>query len=186
MREERAGKLVWDDQSKRGDDMWWRQQNIGRSKIRQLLRTEDNGFDLTGYDIGTKRTIRDYEKYAGVHFKKRAIQPYTANRLFPPNPIIEDEQEWEDSFKISVYHLITIDKHNFPGKNYTGILVAYDDETGTGIHTYTIGGEQLSKFLQTGEPIHYEDFFLTDKKPSRVVYWAHNESGWLEREEHSL
>jgi hypothetical protein len=88
MREERAGMLVWDDQSKRGDTMFWKQQDIGRSKIRQLLRTEDNGFDLTGYDLGTVRTLRDYEKYAGIHFKKKSFQKYTVDRLFPPNPVI--------------------------------------------------------------------------------------------------
>ena len=47
MREERSGKLVWDDQSKRGED-WWSQQDSARAKIRQLLQTEENGFDLTG------------------------------------------------------------------------------------------------------------------------------------------
>jgi hypothetical protein len=49
--------LVWDDQSKRGDD-WWSQQNIARSKIRQLLRTEDNGFDLIANPSKVKMDIK--------------------------------------------------------------------------------------------------------------------------------
>jgi len=186
MREERAGKLVWDDQSRRGDDMWWKQQNIGRAKIRQLLRTEDNGFDLTGYDLGTKRSLRDYEKYAGVLFKKRGIQPYTAERKFPPNPVIEDDKEWEDSFKYSIYHLVNIDQYNFPRKDYTGILIAYDDENGNPVHSYGVGQDWLQRFLGQGETIHYEDFFLTNKKPARVVYWAYNNDSWQERVEHGL
>jgi glycosyltransferase involved in cell wall biosynthesis len=106
MREERSGKLIWDDQSKRGED-WWTQQNIARSKIRQLLKTENNGFELTGVDLGSVRSLRDYEKYAGVHFKTKSVQKYTLDNLFPPNPVISDANEWEQSFMKSFYYLVT-------------------------------------------------------------------------------
>jgi hypothetical protein len=186
MREERSGKLVWDDQSKRGED-WWTQQNVARAKIRQLLRTEDNGFDLTGYDIGTTRSIRDYEKYAGIHFKKRSIQKYTSENKFPPNPVIDDDTEWEESFMHSFYHLVTIHRHEFPDDDYKHILVAFDDADGIGLNHRYIVGHELKKFMTAGTPIHYEEMFLTDKTPSKVVFWAFSESrGWLTRIEHSI
>lgn len=180
MRTERDGILVWDDQSKRGDNTWWKQNDRGRAKIRQLLKTEDNGFDLTGYDLGTVRSLRDYEKYAGIHFKRRSFQKWTSDWKFPPNPVIEDEQEWEDSFMFSFYHLVTIYPQYFPHKDYTGILVAFDDEAGNGINTKWISGPELDKFLK-GENIHYEAMFLTEKKPSKVVYWAYGPDDWRER-----
>jgi hypothetical protein len=184
MREERSNMLIWDDQSKRGDDMWWRQQDIGRSKIRQLLRTEDNGFDLTGYDIGNVRTIRDYEKYAGIYFKKKAFQKYTKDRFFPPNPVIENEQEWEDSFMKSFYYLVNITRDMLPGNDYTGILIAFDDETGKGVESKFIEGPMLESFMKNGTPIHYEEMFMVEKDPARVVYWAvAKERGWAERVE---
>jgi hypothetical protein len=187
MREERSGMLVWDDQSKRGDDMWWRQQNIGRSKIRQLLRTEDNGFDLTGYDIGNVRTIRDYEKYAGIHFKKKSFQKYTKDNYFPPNPVIENEEEWENSFMFSFYHLVNIDRNQLPADDYSSILVAFDDENGIGIQSKQISDHRLETFLKNDKPIHYEEMFMTDKKPSRVVFWGYSSSrGWAERVEIKL
>lgn len=182
MREERSNMLIWDDQSKRGDDMWWRQQDIGRSKIRQLLRTEDNGFDLTGYDIGNVRSIRDYEKYAGIHFKRKSFQKYTKDRLFPPNPIIEDEQEWENSFMKSFYYLVNITREQLPADDYSSILVAFDDENGIGINSKYIQGHQLESFLKKGIPIHYEEMFMVEKDPARVVYWGvSKERGWAER-----
>lgn len=186
MREERDGKLIWDDQSKRGED-WWSAQNKAREKIRQLLRTEDNGFDLTGYDLGTIRTLRDYEKYAGIHFKKRSVQSYTINNQFPPNPVIENEDEWENSFMKSFYHLVTVHKHDFPAKDYQHILVAFDDEHGHAINHRYITDHQLKNFMDHDIPIHYEEMFLTDKEPKRVVFWAYsNERGWCERVEHTL
>jgi hypothetical protein len=187
MREERAGMLVWDDQSKRGDTMFWKQQDIGRSKIRQLLRTEDNGFDLTGYDLGTVRTLRDYEKYAGIHFKKKSFQKYTVDRLFPPNPVIENEEEWENSFMFSFYHLVTVTRDMLPADDYSSILVAFDDENGIGIFSKSIEGHQLKAFLENGTQIHYEEMFLTEKNPSRVVFWGYSQKrGWAERVEYKI
>jgi hypothetical protein len=175
------------DQSKRGDNMWWKQQDIGRSKIRQLLRTEDNGFDLTGYDLGTVRTLRDYEKYAGIHFKKKSFQKYTKDNRFPPNPIIEDEKEWEDSFMFSFYHLVNIDRNQLPANDYKSILVAFDDENGVGIGSKFVDDYRLKNFLENGTPIHYEEMFMTDKTPSRVVFWGLSETrGWAERVEIKL
>jgi glycosyltransferase involved in cell wall biosynthesis len=186
MREERSGKLIWDDQSKRGED-WWSQQNKARAKIRQMLRTEDNGFDLTGYDIGTVRTIRDYEKYAGIHFAKRSIQKHTLDNKYPPNPIIEDEVEWENSFMRSFYHLVTVHRHELPADDYDSILIAFDDENGIGIHSRSITGSQLENFIKNGQQIHYEEMFMVDKVPSKMVFWGHSkERGWCERTEHAI
>jgi hypothetical protein len=182
MREERSGMLVWDDQSKRGDD-WWTQQNIARAKIRQLLRTEDNGFDLTGYDLGTERTLHDYEKYAGVDFKKRSVQKYTLNNQYPPNPEVDN---WDESIMNSFYYLVNVEKYLFADNNYKFVLVAFDDENGESLNSQFIEDYRLTNF-NNGQNIHYEEFFLTDKTPSRVVYWAYSEEkGWCERIEHKI
>jgi len=185
MRTERNGMLVWDDQHKNGEgSKFWKQQDIARSRIRQLLQTEDNGHDLTGYELGTKRTIRDYEKYAGIHFKKKSFQKWTSESKFPPNPIIEDEKEWEDSFMFSFYHLINIDRSQLPGNDYDSILVAFDDENGVGVHNKSITGNDLKQFINENKSIHYEEMFLVEKKPTRLVFWAHsNDRGWAERAE---
>lgn len=187
MREERDGMLIWDDQYKRGEDAWWKENDRGRAKIRQMLRVEDNGFDLTGYDLGTVRTLRDYEKYAGIHFKNKSFQKYTKDNQIPPNPIIEDEEEWEDSFMYSFYYLVDIHPHHLSSKDYNFILVAFDDENGNGINSEFIEGNKLKRFLEQDEPIHYEKMFMTDKNPSKVVYWGHSETrGWAERYEINL
>jgi len=179
MREERSGMLKWDDDAKLGVD-WWNRQNIARAKIRQLFRVEDNGYDLTGYDLGTARTIEDYETYAGVNFKTKSVQKYTLDNQYPPNQI---DSPWSKSF----YHLVTIHKNELPANDYASILIAFDDENGIGIHTKTIEGYQLESFMN-GTPIHYEEFFpYFDKDPKRMVAWAYSkERGWAERIEHTI
>jgi hypothetical protein len=179
MREERSGMLKWDDDAKLGVD-WWNRQNVARAKIRQLFRVEDNGYDLTGYDLGTARTIEDYEAYAGVNFKTRSVQKYTLDNQYPPNQI---DSPWSKSF----YHLVNINKNELPENDYASILIAFDDENGIGIHSKSIEGHQLENFMN-GTPIHYEEFFpYFDKDPKRMVAWAYSkERGWAERIEHKI
>ena len=180
MREERSGMLKWDDDAKLGVD-WWNRQNTARAKIRQLFRVEDNGFDLTGYDLGTTRTIEDYEAYAGVNFKEKSVQKYTIDNGYPPTP---QDSVWSKSF----YHLVTIHRNELPADDYKSILIAFDDENGIGIHSKTIEGHQLQQFLDGNGPIHFEEYFLYfNKEPKRMVAWAYSESrGWAERVEHKL
>ena len=186
MREERSGILKWDDDSKNNINFNVK-QDYARKKIRCLFRVEDDPeIDLTGYDLGTVRTLRDYEKYAGVNFKTRAVQKYTVDNKYPPNPLIENDELWEASFMESFYHLVNIDKNLFARNDYKFVLVAFDDENGNSLSTRFIDDGRLHNF-NDGNNIHYEEFFLTHKAPSRVVYWAYNEEiGWCERIEHKI
>lgn len=188
MREERSGKLVWDDQSKRGEDMWWQGNNSARARIRQLIGVEDNGIDLGEYGLGSKRTLRDYEKYAGIHFKKKSFQKYTKDNNPAPNPYpYKSEEEWENSFISSFYHLVNLERHEMPKSDYDSILVAFDDENGIGIHSKSISGDELNNFIQNNSSIHYEEMFTTDKKPSKIVFWGHSKTrGWAERIERTI
>jgi hypothetical protein len=187
MREERAGKLKWDDDAKLGTD-WWGKQEFARKKIRCLFRTEsDPNIDLAGYDLGTERTLRDYEKYAGVNFKKMAVQRYTLNNHYPPNPYIEDDTLWEQSFEKSFYYLVNVERKDFPRNNYKHMLISFDDENGIGINQKYMVGSELDDFIKNNKNIHYEEYFLTEITPKKVVYWGYTEEeGWVERIEHQI
>jgi len=188
MREERSGKLVWDDQYKRGVD-WYAQQQAAWKRIRNLLRTQkDDDVDLTGYDLGTVRTLRDYEKYAGVHFKRKAVQMYTVHNNFPPNPPINNEEEWEKSFASSFYCLVNFDKSNFKLNDYDFWVVAFDDENGIAVQREDLTEAQVKEIMSRKDNwTSFERFFLTDKKPHKWVIWAHSKSqGWAERIEHII
>jgi hypothetical protein len=179
MREERSGMLKWDDDAKRGVD-WWNKQHTARAKIRQLFQTEDNGFDLTGYDLGKVRTIQEYEEYAGLDFKNKSVQKYTLDNQYPINP---KDSIWSKSF----YHLVNINRSELPADDYNSILIAFDDENGIAINTKSIQGDQLELFLH-GTSIHYEETFTYfDKEPKRMVAWGYsNVRGWAERIEIKL
>lgn len=181
MREERSGMLKWDDDSKLGVD-WYKKQVFARKKIRVLFGVEeDNSIVFGDYGLGKERTISDYEEYAGVNFKEKAVQLYALENKYPPTPT---DSPWVKSF----YYLVTIHRHELPGNNYSSIFIAFDDEDGIGIRSKHIEGRELQEFVTTGKPIHYEEFFtFTGKKPARMVAWAiDKDKNWAERAEYKI
>ena len=83
----------------------------------------------------------------------------------------------------SFYHLVNIERTVLNKDDYDFVLLAFDDENGKGIESEFISDYRLKEFLN-GKTIHFEKMFLTDKNPTKVVYWAHSpERGWCEREE---
>lgn len=186
MREERDGILIWDDQHKRGEHIWSKVQDDARAKIRQLLQVEYNGYDLTGYNLGTERSLHDYERFAGICFKNRSIQEYTANHGIPPNPPMPD-CEWEKSLKYSFYHLVDIGPEMFPSKDYEHILISFDDKDGIGVNHKYIHGDDLKDFLDGKARIHYEEYFICNRKPVKAVYWPYSSiRGWVDKIEINL
>lgn len=58
----------WEDHK-----LWYIKDRESKKRIRQLTRVEDNKIDLGIYDLGTERTIEDYEKLTGIIYKDHSI-----------------------------------------------------------------------------------------------------------------
>jgi hypothetical protein len=74
----------WDD-----DKEWGKKNELSHKKNRQLfgMDGEEVTLDFSKYGFGTERTLRDYEIYSGLKFSNRAVQQYTLDKKYPPNPI---------------------------------------------------------------------------------------------------
>ena len=100
--------LIWHEYTRKGrvkqwdDDKNWVEKN-DKCHLRNRKLFEMDGLkrdiDFGQFGFGNVRTLKDYEKYAGLNFKKRAIQQYTIDRMVPPNPYtFKTEEEWEKYF----------------------------------------------------------------------------------------
>lgn len=69
---------------------WSELDTFSRRKVRRLL----TGRPVSGYGMGSVRTIGDFESYAGVDFKVRKLQDYTRRSKEPPNP--PADPHWTD------------------------------------------------------------------------------------------
>ena len=70
--------------------------------------TEVTPRETDRYDLGTVRSLKDFEKYAGFNFKNKSVQKYTIDNQYPPNPYIHDDELWDLSFMKSFYHLVKL------------------------------------------------------------------------------
>lgn len=69
---------VWDDHQ------WGEMEKESKKRIRQLLKEEDEGINLGEYGLGSVRSHRDYELYAGINFAERLLHSDARMGLNPP------------------------------------------------------------------------------------------------------
>ena len=75
-------------------------QNTETKRIEQLYNIENHGIDLQQYNLGSERTVEEFEKLAGVNFKNKTMTNFAYKGNFDTNTHTkEDLQEypwWED------------------------------------------------------------------------------------------
>ena len=171
----------WDD-----DKDWVAKNNHCHLRNRKLFEMdgEKRDIDFGPYGFGSVRTLDDYERYAGVCFKKRAIQKYTMDNKIAPNPVIEDPEEYEKSFLSIFKHCIDVGYDRVPEKDYDFWVVAFHgkDDSDT---LYRKDADKAEIQRMMSDPDGYCKVwreFNCEQKPSYWVVWPHSESkGWGER-----
>ena len=86
------------------------------------------------YGRGTRRTLEDYEKYAGISFGRRAVLQHTLDKKDAPCPTFETQEEYENAFSTPFKHCIDISFDSVPHEDYNVWAVAFEDEEGNEIH----------------------------------------------------
>ena len=138
------------------------------------------------YGFGPHRTLREYEEYAGILFEKRAIQQYTLDKHYPPNPPMseyENEEEWLNSFASIFKHCIDIGFNQVPEKDYEYWVVAFHDKDDNTIVRLDADKNEINRMLK--DPSGYCKLwreFQTAHKPHYWVVWPYSSTkGWCDR-----
>ena len=185
--------LVWHEYTRKGrtkqwddDSDWGNKNNVSHSKNRKLFSMdgEINDLDFGVYGFGTERTLTDYEIYSGLRFSRRAVQQYTLDKHYPPNPkVYETEEEWEDSFATIFKHCIDVGYESVPEEDYEFWVVAFHDENDETIHRQDADIHEINRMKN--DPDGYCKVwreFQTAHKPKYWVVWPYSTSkGWCDR-----
>jgi len=183
--------VVWHEYTRKGrkkqwdDDPTWVQKNNECHKRNRMLFEMDGevkNIDFGQYDFGKVRTLEDYERYAGISFKKRAIQKYTQDNNLAPNPPLYGE-EYENSFMRIFKHCIDIQYSQIPENDYEFIVVAFHDENNNTLFRQDADINEIQRLRN--DPDGYGKLwreFQTSTKPSYWVVWPYSKSkGWCDR-----
>jgi glycosyltransferase involved in cell wall biosynthesis len=185
--------LIWHEYTRKGrtkqwddDKKWVDRNNKSHLLNRKLFGMDDleqEGHDGP-YGFGTERTLRDYEKYSGLLFEKRAVQQYTLEKHYPPNPYNhESEEEWKKHFASVFKHCIDVNYASVPEKDYDFWVVAFHGPNDETLFRKDADKHEIARMMN--DPDGYGKVwreFQTETKPTYWVVWPYSESkGWCER-----
>ena len=184
--------LIWHEYTRKGrtkqwddDKEWVRKNEHSHKKNRQLFGMDgEKMIDMGKYGFGKIRTLSDYEKYSGLLFSKRAVQQYTLDKNYPPNPYnFKTEEEYMNSFATIFKHCIDVGYSQVQEKDYDFWVVAFHDDKDETIYRKDADKAEISRMMN--DPDGYCKVwreFQTSHKPKYWVVWPHSESkGWCDR-----
>lgn len=175
----------WDD-----DKSWHLRNNDSHLRNRKLFEMDglEKDIDFGIYDFGKVRTLEDYERYAGISFKKRAVQKYTVDNNFAPNPPLYGE-EFEKSFMTIFKHCIDIHKDRFnKDEDYDFWAVIFENDNGTQIFRKDATESEIRGFITTADDwVKIWREFNVEERPTKWIVWPHSKTnGWLDKIEGKL
>jgi hypothetical protein len=168
----------WDD-----DKKWAERNNICHLRNRKLfgMDNEINDIDFGIYGFGNIRSLKDYEKYAGMKFSSRSI---TQDVVDHKPPKLENITINDDDFEKSLLHIfkhcIDIGYHQVPENDYDFWAVAFKDKDGNDMYRQDADPDEISRIKN--DPDGYCKVwrsFETKIKPHSWLVWPHSISkGW--------
>lgn len=173
----RGRKKQWDD-----DKEWGKKNEKSHRKNRKLfgMDGEVQDIDFGVYGFGKERTLSDYEKFAGISFKQRAVTQDVVDKKPPKfeNTNMSD-QEFEDSLCYLFKHCIDIEFNQMPYNDYDFWCVAFKDEEGKDIYREDAQPEEIEKMKKDPDRYKIWRSFETRKRPKSWLVWPHSVSnGW--------
>ena len=174
----------WDD-----DAEWWRKNTSSHLRNRKLFEMDGltKDIDFGPYDFGPTRTLADYERYAGISFKRRSATKYTLEHRVPPGPEAECEfNDADNDVSTEFKHCIKLNRDQFSKTtDYDFWAIVYEDEVGTSLHRRDCNETEIQVHLNAPDEIMcINSEFCSSKQPSRWIVWPHSKSqGWLTKVE---
>ena len=184
--------IAWHEYTRKGrtkqwdDDKDWGKKNTLSHKRNRMLFGMDGECSpceqatLGRFGFGIKRTLDDYERYAGLRFMDRSVQMYTVNNYFAPNPVIDDYEEYNNSFINLFKHCIDVGFAQVPKNDYTFWAVIFEDKDGNSLYREDADEVEIRKVKN--DPDGYCKIwrtFNTDIKPHKWIVWPFSaENGW--------
>jgi len=190
---------IWHEYTRQGRPKHWEDHGVksetnktsgerdvfARQKTRQLFDQEDNSIDLTGFGLGTARTLREYELFTGIDFKKQRIQDYTLKVNEPPNSLPWDEGFITNKYDISINWDIEFFKNlQFKKPKFLtlGVLTKSDVE----LYRHDFQIENQPQYVNLENNKFTVNIQSIDTPSKIVMYLFDEEQGWSKRYEKNI
>lgn len=176
----------WDD-----DPIWVKRNDHCHARNRRLFSMDGNKYDPSEfgrYGFGPVRTLRQYEKYAGLEFSTRRVHQDNYKKGFdylPPSleNVNRTEEEYENKLTIVFKHFLDIWHEELPERDYEFIVVALHDKDDNTLYRKDMLPDEFTSIVyneKTFKVFPVEAANIT--KPTSWVVWPYSTSkGWGKR-----
>jgi hypothetical protein len=154
---------------------WWERDVPSLRRVERLLTHPESG----PFGFGSERSVAEFEAYAGVSFAHRRIQPYTRQRLEPPNPACESD--WAAKIRdYTVQLVIPFERLLLPESGEERIwFVGFADAGGREIFRKDADDEEIRSQRVGDSTVVLERSFESDAEPATWTVWPYAPStGW--------
>jgi len=170
----RKGRIChWDDHSD-----WGLRNARAIDRYRRQLGVDGTvreAFEPHG--LGTQRSLREYERFAGVEFATRGVQRYTIANGFPPDPLQHaPEEEWRRHLLTSYSAEISVDRARLDCGDCDMWRIFVYAEDGAELFREDYPRSRIDSVLagQGGDQIQLCVSFCAQRQPHAWMLWPHS------------
>lgn len=170
----------WDDHP----NEWDKLNKISYARVKALLNVDSSGGSIKfgKYGLGKKRSLRHFEKYAGVDFSTRRFTDDTIKEVLPVFTPIPTDEIFEKSLCNWVKYCLDVYKGDLPLDDYDFFCVVFKNEKGEDLYRKDCDGEEIKRLINQDSNdkfIHIWREFNTNILPYKWTVWPHSKSkGW--------
>jgi hypothetical protein len=176
----RAGaKKHWDDNTD-----WGVLNSLSYKRVKILLGVDGEDpkqIDFKECGLGTARTLQEFERFAGVEFKKRRFHKDVISEQLPPIKYI-DEETFQKELVSRFKHCIDVYRPDLPETDYDFWCVVFKDEQNQDMFRKDADENEIKSIIDNlpdDKFVHIWREFDTDVKPYKWTIWPHSKSkGW--------
>ena len=171
----------WDD-----DKDWGNKNTLCHARNRKLLSVDNeiNDIDFGKYGLGNKRSLEQYERYAGLCFKNRSVSNETLNHKEPADPDMSIiYEEWSSSLNSIFKHCIDLNS-DLIDKNaeYLFWYVGLFDKDKKEIYRKDCDEQEVKQIMSTQASQQFYNIWRTCTPAGVPKFWKiipyRKDTGW--------
>ena len=163
----------WDD-----DPIWGERNTNAHQRVRTLLGVDGtpctpcNKNSFGKYFLGEERTLEEWEKFAGIRFTDRSIQPSVLKNELP----MERDEPYNEKFR----HPLEFNRHQLTHDDYSFSAIIFENENGEVLFREDADERTTMSWITQEHIIIWKEY--QGPKPYKWIVWPHSKSnGWVDK-----
>lgn len=169
-------KKHWDDHTN-----WGEVNKKSYLRVKKLLSVDGEPYlsqEFIETGLGNKRTVQDFERFAGVEFKTRKLHRDVLKEILPPVRY-STEKTFQDELTCRFKYCIDIYRPDLPESDYDFWCVVFKSEDNKNLYRKDADENEIRQIMNakpSDKFVHIWREFDTEVLPYKWTVWPHSKS----------